>query len=82
MTTARGLLRGRELFQKDNNAFHRWMVESKFNIPNNDREALLNLARYPVEAEAVLLTTKSHSLQLIWAKEVRPMVKGGSTRRQ
>jgi hypothetical protein len=69
------LLTGRKLCQGDDRAFGEWLkTHGLANIGPENREALLNMARYPDETAAVLATTKKTSLRTLWLKEIKPKV--------
>jgi hypothetical protein len=70
-----GLTRLRELDQRDDRAFGAALTLSGLDkISKDDRAALLDMARYPDIAKAVLATTERTSWRNIWRKEIKPQV--------
>jgi hypothetical protein len=56
--------------------FGRWLCEEAIEISPHNRAALLKMAAHPAETRAVLETTESWSLRLIWENEIEPALYG------
>jgi hypothetical protein len=56
--------------------FGHWLAEEAIEINPHNRAALLKMAKHPVETRAVLETTESWSLRLIWENEIEPALYG------
>jgi hypothetical protein len=73
---AAAMLKGRELCQDDDRAFGAWLKDNSLDkISAPDREALLNMARYPEATAEAPAQTEKTSWQTIWHLEIKPKVK-------
>ena len=71
MKLARALLRGREM-HKDDAAFGAWLKAEDFGVNDDDRAALISMAKHSEIAERVLADTARQSWRNIWRKEIAP----------
>jgi len=73
MKLARALLRGREM-HKDDAAFGAWLKAEDFGVNDDDRAALISMAKHSEIAERVLADTARQSWRNIWRKEIAPEI--------
>lgn len=72
LEVAAAMLEARDRFAS-NVQFGVWIAENSLNFYNDDdRNALVNMGRYPEATRIVLQETGRHSLQHIWREEIAP----------
>jgi hypothetical protein len=66
-------------FHNDDVSFGAWLTQNEITYQRDTRQALISMGLRPEITRSVLEQTNRHSINLIWLREVQPMLKGDET---